>query len=77
MVQPLPLESPLESGALKLDRVLRILKTGGVIVASENDMTTLSKGDVSESYRLGPIVHRRMINRFSRVFGVDIAKFYN
>jgi hypothetical protein len=76
MSKLVPLEPPLERGAIKRNIVFGILRKNGVTISEDEDETILAKDGVIEAHKLGPIIHRRLVNRFARIFKIPISTFY-
>lgn len=66
-------------GDVERETVIRVLRACGVAVSQQVgiDLIILEKADNIEVHRLDLAVSRRMLQRFSRRFGVPIHYFYN
>ena len=56
--------------------MFQVLAAYGVSVTQEADNSVMSKGDIIEVQCLPDSVHRRMLHRLARLFGVPIHHFY-
>ena len=64
-------------GAVSREGLLRVLAENDVSIDQEGEKFTFSNGEVIEAQELPSRLPRRLVHRFSRLFGIAIHRFYH